>query len=35
MKTLLVVAHPRQSSLIFAVAQAFADQIRKGGHSVE
>lgn len=35
MKTLLVVAHPRQSSLTFAVAQAFADQIRKGGHSVE
>ena len=34
MKTLLVVAHPRQSSLTFAVAQAFADQIREGGHSV-
>jgi NAD(P)H dehydrogenase (quinone) len=35
MKTLLVVAYPRQSSLTFAVAKAFADQIRKGGHSIE
>ena len=35
MKTLLVVAHPRQSSLTFAVAKAFADPIGEDGHSVE
>ena len=35
MKTLLVVAHPRQSSLTWAVAELFSAAIIARGHSVE
>lgn len=34
-KTLLVVAHPRRSSLTFAVAESFAAVLKEGGHGVE
>lgn len=35
MKTLLVVAHPRQDSLTHAVASAFASAATAGGHAIE
>ena len=35
MKTLLVVAHPRQNSLTAFVAKQFADTLQRNGHEVE
>jgi NAD(P)H dehydrogenase (quinone) len=35
MKTLLIVAHPRRSSLTFAVAEAFAASLAQRSHEVE